>query len=406
VNNVLPPPGPLRRIAYGALVTNLGNGAWYTSWAVFLTRSVGLSPAQIGLGMTIAGGLGMLLATPVGHLADRLGPREVFAGLLLLQAAGCLAYQAVGGMAAFVVVACLTLAAGQSTGGPRNALVVGLGTPEERLRTLGSLRVVGHLGFAAGAAVGGLVIGLDARPAYVAMLMLDAATYLAYAALVATVPRVAPVPGREDGPRLVVLRDRPYVTLAGMMGMLALCWGMLSSGVPLWVLRHTHAPHSISAAIVLVNSLAIAAFQVRVTRAMESPLAAARGALWSGAALAASCVLFAATAGGGGAVTVAVLLLAGAVHVVGELLFVAASWGLSIPLMPRESPGQYQGMFATGEATAQMLAPALMTTLVVGWGQPGWLALGALFLLATAPARPVTRWALRTRASEAALRSG
>jgi hypothetical protein len=59
--------------------------------------------------------------------------------------------------------------------------------------------------------------------------------------------------------------------------------------------------------------------------------------------------------------------------------------------------GQYQGMFTTGEATAHMVGPALMTTLVVGWGQPGWLALGALFVLATAPAVPATRWALRTR---------
>jgi hypothetical protein len=66
--------------------------------------------------------------------------------------------------------------------------------------------------------------------------------------------------------------------------------------------------------------------------------------------------------------------------------------------MPPDATGQYQGMFTTGEATAQMVAPALMTTLVVGWGQPGWIALGALFVLATAPAIPVTRWALRTRA--------
>jgi hypothetical protein len=38
-----------------------------------------------------------------------------------------------------------------------------------------------------------------------------------------------------------------------------------------------------------------------------------------------------------------------------------------------------------------------MTTLVVGWGQPGWIVLGALFVVATAPAVPATRWALRTR---------
>jgi hypothetical protein len=30
-------------------------------------------------------------------------------------------------------------------------------------------------------------------------------------------------------------------------------------------------------------------------------------------------------------------------------------------------------------------------------GQPGWIVLGALFVLATAPALPATRWALRTR---------
>jgi hypothetical protein len=43
-----------------------------------------------------------------------------------------------------------------------------------------------------------------------------------------------------------------------------------------------------------------------------------------------------------------------------------------------------------------MAAPVLMTTLVAGWGQPGWLVLAAIFLAATAPARPATRWALRT----------
>src|SRR3954469_5451555 len=81
---------PVRRMAVGALVTSVGNGAWYTSWAVFLTRSVGLSPAAVGLGMTLAGGCAILFATPIGHLADRLGPREVFAGLQVVRAAACL----------------------------------------------------------------------------------------------------------------------------------------------------------------------------------------------------------------------------------------------------------------------------------------------------------------------------
>lgn len=387
---------PIRRLKAGALVTSVGNGAWYTSWAVFLTRSVGLSPAEVGLGMTLAGGAGILCAMPLGHLADRVGPREVFGGLQVARAAACLAYLAVDGPVAFALVACAGGMAGAS-GGARNALVCGLTSEEERMGVLGSIRSLNHLGWAAGAAVGALIIGIDSRTGYVALLGLDAATFLAYAVAVADLPRVAPVPRRERGPRLVVLRDRPFLSLAALMGVLSLCWGMLSSGVPLWVALHTDAPRSVSAVIVLINSLAIAAFQVRVSRGIESPLTAARGALWSGAALAASCLVFALTDGRGGASAVALLLAAGALHVVGELLFVAASWGLSFPLMPPGATGQYQGMFATGEATAQMLAPALMTTLVAGWGQPGWLVLGALFVLATAPALPATRWALATR---------
>jgi hypothetical protein len=257
--------------------------------------------------------------------------------------------------------------------------------------------VANHVGVALGAVLGGVVVAVGTRGAYVALVLADAATFAAYAGLVASVPRVPPAP-RRGGPALIVLRDRPYVALAAMTGVLSLCWGMLSSGVPLWIVGHTHASPSLGAAIVVVNAVGIAAFQVRVARGIETPLEAARGAFAAGALLAASCVLFALTAGLGGAAATALFLAAGVVHVAGELLFVAAQWGLSIPLMPPGAAGQYQGMFAAGEAAAQMVAPVVMTTLVAGWGQPGWLLLGAVFVCATAPAAPATRWALRTRA--------
>jgi len=387
-------PGSLARLGAGTFCSAVGNGAWYTSWALFLTRSVGLSPAQVGVGMTIAGVLGLLSATPIGWIADRVGAREVFAALLLVQAAAALAYLAVGGLAAFVATACVAEAA-RSGNGARNALVLGL-TPreEDRLAALGSLRSISHFGWAIGAVAGAVIIGVDSRAAYVALLLLNGASYLAYAGLVASVPRVATTPERRG---VRVVHDRPYVTLAGLMGVLALCWAMMSSGLPLWIALHTDAPRSLSAVIVVLNSLAIALLQVRVSRGIGSPAGAARGARLAGVLLAASCLLFAVTAGWGGAGVIAVLVAAGVVYTAGELLFVASSWGLSVPLMPADAAGEYQGVFATGEATALMLAPALMTTLVAGWGQPGWLVLAAIFLAPAAAAVPVTRWALRTR---------
>jgi hypothetical protein len=398
---MLPPNGPLRRLAWGALITSVGNGAWYTSWALFLTRSVGLSPAQVGAGMTIAGALGLALATPVGHLADRAGPREVFVALLAIQAAGSAAYLAVDGFAGFLAVACLTTVVDRAKGGARGALVVGLAAGQDRMRAFGSIRALNHLGWAAGAVIGALVIGVGSRTAFTALIVLDAATFAVYAAFAAGVPRVPPVAGRADGPRLTVLRDGPYLTLAALMGVLSLCWGMLSAGLPLWVAGRTAAPVWIAAVVVILNSLAIAALQVRVTRGVGSPAAAARAGVWAGSALAGSCLLFALTDGRGGSAAVALILAGGVLHVAGELLFVAASWGLSLPLMPAGAAGQYQGMFATGEATAQMVAPAVMTTVVVGGGQPGWAALAAVFLLAATATTPAARWAVRTRAPAA-----
>ncbi len=389
--------GPIRRLAAGTLISAVGNGAWYTSWAIFLTRWIGLTPAEVGLGMTIAGACGVAAATPLGWIADRVGAREMFAGLLAVQGLAAGAYVLVHGTASFLLVSCLAQAAGSGTGGPRNALVLGLSDREARLEVLGQLRAISHIGWALGAIAGGAVISIATEPAFLGLLALNGGTYVVYALLVITVPGVAAPGAARPRGRLRVVRDAPYMSLAGLMGVLALCWAMLSSGLPLWVTLHTHAPRAISAVVVLISSVGIAAFQVRVSRGITAPRAAATGTLLSGCALAASCLLFALTAGGSGLSAIVLMVAAAGLHLAGELLFVASSWGLSVPLMPPDAPGEYQGVFATGEAVALMAAPALMTTVIAGWGQPGWIALAVIFLLPAGAAVPVTRWALRTR---------
>jgi hypothetical protein len=397
IDRALPAPGPLRRLAWGTMISAVGNGAWYTSWALFFTRSVHLTPSQLGVGMTAAGVCGVLCTPALGWLGDRVGARELFAVQLAVQGTAALGYAAVHGMALFMLVTGVAQMASSGSGGPRNALVLGLSGEHDRLEILGRLRAISHTGWALGAVIGGAIITVNARPAYLALLGLDGTSYAVYAALVAGVPHVhaSALSGERTGIR--VLADRPYVSLAGLMGVLALCWAMLSSGLPLWVALHTHAPRAISAVVVLISCAGIAALQVPVSRAITSPAGAARAAVASGGALAASCLLLALTAGRGAWPAVAVILLAAGLHLTGELLFVAASWGLSVPLMPADAPSEYQGAFATGEALALMAAPVLMTTLVAAWGQPGWFVLGAIFLLPAMAAVPTTRWALRTR---------
>ena len=114
----------------------------------------------------------------------------------------------VRGMAAFVVVASVGQIASSATGGPRNALVLGLAPAQQRLEALGLLRALGHVGWALGAVFGGAVISLDTRPVYLAMLALNGGSYLVYAALVAAADPLARR-RRRDARAAAGDRDRP-----------------------------------------------------------------------------------------------------------------------------------------------------------------------------------------------------
>ena len=74
------PPSPLAgRLSVQSLLFALGEGTFMTGSAVFFTQIVGLSAAQVGLGLTIAGLAAFLAAWPLGRLVDRIGPRRSWA---------------------------------------------------------------------------------------------------------------------------------------------------------------------------------------------------------------------------------------------------------------------------------------------------------------------------------------
>ena len=73
------PPSPLAgRLATQSLLFALGEGTFMAGSAVFFTQVVGLSAAQVGLGLTIAGIAAFIAAYPMGMVVDRIGPTWVF----------------------------------------------------------------------------------------------------------------------------------------------------------------------------------------------------------------------------------------------------------------------------------------------------------------------------------------
>lgn len=389
--------GPLAGVHLASLVLGLGSGAWLTCWAIFFTRSVGLSATEFGVGVSVAGVFALVLGSPFGYLADRIGTREVLVFLSALQGLATLGYLLVSEFWLFLAVTFVVITAQRLAPGIRMAVISGLTTGTDRMSAISTNRVIQHVGLTAGSGIGAVILSVDAHAAYVTLIVLYAVANLGAAVLTLRVGHVPSLADRGVSRGMLVLRDRPFLVITSLSGVLALGWGMIDTGLPLWVNAHTGAPLWIVGVIVAGNALAIILWQNRVSRGNQTVADAARQALWCGVALAVSCLLFALTYHGSGVTVVVLLLVASAVHTVGELLFSASGWGLSVGLTPGEAHGEYQSTFAAGYATALTLSPALMTVFVVGWGVLGWLVLAVLFLLAALPVAPLSRWAEQTR---------
>jgi len=383
------------------LVNTVGRGIWLTASALFLTRSVGLSATQVGVGLTVAALVGLIAATPMGYLADRCGPRGVQICAMLASGALAAALITVRSFPAFLVVGAATAVADAASRGARGAMIAGAVPADQRVRTRAFLRATTNLGISAGAVLAGVGIAADSRAGYVALILLDAVSFVLAAVILTRLAPIPPVPVLSDGPRLIALRDRPFLAFTVLDGLMSMHFGLINIALPLWIAGHTSAPRWLISVLMLVNTGMVVLFQVRASRGTEEATGAARASHRAGVAIAAACALFAASGGVPLPGAVALLVAGAFVHVVGELWHSAAGWGISFGLAPEHAHGQYQGAYGMGFQVGAMLALVVVTTLAIGWGAPGWLVLGALFGLLGALVPPVVAWAGRTRARSA-----
>ncbi|MGW5740458.1 MFS transporter [Amycolatopsis sp. NPDC003861] len=387
-----------RLLAAAQLVASLGDGAFLTCSVLFFTRIAGLTPAQVGLGLTLGWAVGSVAGVPLGHLADRHGARGSAVLLALATATSILAFLVVRSPLAFVLAACLYGSCQTGLAAVRQALLAALADPERRTRVRAHLQSAGNAGLAVGAGLGGLALSADTASAYLTVFVLDAAAFVVTAVLLRALPAVPRTSARPGAPRSAVLRDRPYALVTLLNAVLLLRMPLLSVAIPLWIVERTAAPGWTVSALFVLNTVVVVVLQVRVAGRLTSLDSAARMVLRSGVVLLASCVAFALSAlGTSPAVAFGVLVAGALVQVLGEMLQSAGSWEIGFALAPADKQGEYQGFFGSGISVARALGPVLLSTVVIGWGIPGWLLLGAVFLGAGWAMGPAVRWAAATR---------
>ncbi|MCB5169835.1 MFS transporter [Streptomyces bambusae] len=391
----------IRRLVVMTGLASLGKGLYLTVALLWFTRGMGFSAAAAGVALTAAGVCGVLASLPAGRLADRYGSRPVMTGLLVVQGACLGLYTGVSSYPAFVALTCVFVAAERGSGAVRATLYVQVLPTEGRGAGLGLLRVVLNCGIGAGAGLGALVLLWDTPRAYAGALAGTALVYAVAAAALYGLP-VRAAAAADEGVRPVPfrapLRDLPYLAVTALNAVVNMLYVIIEVAFPLWLVEHTEAPAALVGPLLMLNTVLVVALQVRATRRTDELAGAAR-AFRTGGLLVAACAPAAALAAYGGpwaaalAMTAAVVLLT-----LGEVLSQAGSWTLGYDLAPAAAMGAYQGVFQLGISVAAAAGPALLTVLVLPYGLPGWLCLGAVLAAASCALPPVARWAQRTRA--------
>lgn len=395
---LMPDTGPQRVIAVSNFVNTVGSGLYLTAGVLYFTEAVHLPASQVGLGLAIAGFVSLAVGIAVGHLADRHGARGVYAATLIVQALATAGFVLADSFWPFV------LAVSAATG----AKAAGLAARSPLIRHYGGdrpqefrayLRAVTNVGISLGALLAGWVVQVGTLTAYQLLVLGNAFAFVASAAVLAFLPPVKPVP-TADGPRWIALRDRPYLLLTVLDGIMAIQFKVLTVAIPLWLVVATTAPRWLISGTMLTSTLIVIVFQVRASRSIDSPAAGGVAYRRAGVAFFVSCSLISLSAGIPAWAAATLLLTAMVIHTIGELWHSAAGFEVSFALAPRHATGQYLGVFGLGAGLAEALGPTLLISLCITWGRPGWYVVGALFTVTGLAAPLAVRWAQRRQRAQ------
>ncbi|MBA8805151.1 MFS family permease [Nocardioides ginsengisegetis] len=399
VDRYLPPTPLARRLSAQSILFAVGEGFFLTGSAVFFTHVVGLSAAQVGLGLTIAGVVSFFFAVPLGRLADRVGPKRMWALGALAEALLYLAWPWIHGFPTYVAMMIVLELVGGAGGAGRGAYTLDIFTREERVRSLAFMRSALNIGFTLGALMGGLALATNSDTV-IRLVPLAAGAILGLNALLisrlpsASHDETAVAPKKQ----LITpgaLRNRAFLALNVCDGVLGTNQVLLNVVIPLWLVQETDAPRVLLAWLFGTNTVLAVLLQVSASRGAETVPGALRAARISGAFFVLSCLVVLVTHDTIGWVTI-VLVWAGHVTVTGAELFQsAAHWGLVAELSDPDRRGEYQGAARLGGTLGSVWAPAAYTFLAIEWGTPGWLLIGAIVVVAVIGIHPAARAAER-----------
>lgn len=402
---LLPPTRLERDLTLQSVLSAFATGTFLTGTAVFFTQVVGLTGAEVGLGLSVSAGVALALQVPMGRLTDRAGAKGLWAVASAAEAALYLVWPLIGGLAAFLAVLTALSVVETAARNARNVYRLAVFPRETRVRALAYQRAARNVGYTLGAGAGGVALGIGTPAALHAIPLTTGVLLVVNAVMVVvTLPEVARrVEGTSPVERAVAAqpgvlsawRNRGFVVLGLCNAVLGSNQVLLNVVVPLWVVERTDAPHTLLAWLFGTNTVLAVLLQVPFSRRADSVAGALRAVRLSGWAFVASCLVLAVTHDTVGWVSV-LLIWAGHVTITGVELWQSVSdWAFTSELSDHRRLGDYQGVWGMGYQVEPVVFPVLYTFLALHGGAVGWAVIAALAVTAAVVAHPAARAAQR-----------
>lgn len=373
-------PAPVWTVVAGGAVSALGNGFVLPYGSIYLHVVRGIPIPVVGALLSLSALASLLVGVAGGSVVDRLSPKVVILMGLGFQTAGFTSL----GFATGVPQAALSLAlVGLGAGSffpALGALLAAITTRAERSAAAALQYAANNLGIGLGAVVGGLLVSTSRPSTFTLVYLLDAATFVAFAAVtLALVPS-----GRHTGARVqrggypAVLRDWRFMAVVGFNALVVVsAYAQLDSSVPLYARVFLRVPTTAIGLILAANTGFIVLAQLPLARAVRS-LPRSRTLSLCGGVWAACWLIGWLASFQRGLAAAAWLGVFAVVFGVGECLLSATIGPLVADLARPALRGRYMATFNLSWAVGLLVGPGVGGVLVGSFMRPWMWAIWAL----------------------------
>jgi len=265
-----------RKIIFGICLNAIGGGMTLSLLLVYLHDMRGFTNTFGGLLLAYGSLVSIIASSPMGALVDRIGPKKVIIGGLLLNSAAAFSLSQVQTHFQAIIVMTGLNIAGQAIW-PSQSVILTRVTPEkDRSKIFGFNFMLLNLGLGVGGLLSSLIIQRGDLLSFQIMYWVDASTFLLYLLIVLSlrgehVNRYIP---KEDEPKtgsykdLFEIKPLMFLGIAGII-LFTFGYGTIQAGIPVFATQFLGLSPKWLGIIFGVNTLSIVIFQPLVMRVIE-----------------------------------------------------------------------------------------------------------------------------------------